>query len=220
MSSVRPIAPDAIQPRSFEFTAENLKEAENHIAKYPEGRQQSAVMPLLYIAQRQHDGWIPRAAIECIGTMLNMPFIRVFEVATFYTMYNLAPIGQYHIQICGTTPCMLCGSDNVIKACKDKLGIGIGETTPDSKFTLTEVECLGSCSTAPMVQITTTKWDHYFEDLTYDNTLALLDQLKKDEMPTIGSQVGRFSSEPLDGPTSLMDKDEYQKLKKKEAGVT
>jgi NADH-quinone oxidoreductase E subunit len=153
MSSVRPIAADEIQPRTFEFTAEGLAEAQSHIAKYPEGRQQSAVMPLLYIAQRQHEGWIPRAAIEYIGEMLKMPFIRVFEVATFYTMYNLAPIGQYHIQICGTTPCMLCGSDDVIKACKDELGIKVGGTTDDMKFTLTEVECLGSCSTAPMVQI-------------------------------------------------------------------
>lgn len=215
MSSVRPIAADAIQPRSFEFSKESLAEAQMHIAKYPEGRQQSAVMPLLYIAQRQHDGWIPRAAIEAIGTMLGMPFIRVFEVATFYTMYNLAPIGQYHIQICGTTPCMLCGSGDVIKACKDELGIGVGSTTDDMKFTLTEVECLGSCSSAPMVQITTTKWDHYFEDLNYENTIALLKQLKKDEMPAVGSQKGRFSSEPLEGPTSLMDKAEYEKLKKK-----
>jgi NADH-quinone oxidoreductase E subunit len=214
MSSVRPIAADEIQPRTFEFTAEGLAEAQSHIAKYPEGRQQSAVMPLLYIAQRQHEGWIPRAAIEYIGEMLKMPFIRVFEVATFYTMYNLAPIGQYHIQICGTTPCMLCGSDDVIKACKDELGIKVGGTTDDMKFTLTEVECLGSCSTAPMVQITTTKWDHYFEDLNYDNTIAMLKQLKKDEMPTIGSQKGRFSSEPLDGPTSLMSKEAYDKLKK------
>jgi NADH-quinone oxidoreductase E subunit len=214
MSSVRPIAPDALQPRSFAFTPDNLAEAQKHIAKYPEGRQASAVMPLLWIAQRQHEGWIPRAAIETIGTMLNMPFIRVFEVATFYTMYNLAPIGKYHIQVCGTTPCMLCGSDEVFRACRDELGLEVGGTTEDKLFTLTEVECLGSCSTAPMIQITTTQWDHYFEDLDYDNTRALLQTLKRDEMPRIGSQKGRISSEPLQGPTTLMSMAEYAKRKR------
>lgn len=217
MSSIRPIAEDSLQPRSFEFTRENLAEAEKHIAKYPEGRQQSAVMPLLTIAQRQHDGWIPRAAIEVIAQMLNMPFIRVFEVATFYTMYNLAPIGKYHIQICGTTPCMLCGSDDVIKACKDELGIGIGGTTDDMQFTLSEVECLGSCATAPMIQVTTTQWDHYFEDLDYDNTRALIRQLKAGEVTKVGSQKGRVTSEPMDGPTSLVTKEEYEILKQKVA---
>lgn len=205
MSSARPIAPDEIQPRNFSFTKENMEEAKMHIAKYPQGKQQSAVMPLLTLAQRQNDGWIPRAAIEYIAATLGMPFMRVFEVATFYTMYNLAPIGKYHVQICGTTPCMLAGSDDIIRACKDELGIKLGQTTDDMMFTLTELECLGSCATAPMIQITTTQWDHYFEDLTYDNTVALLKKLKKGEMPKIGSQVGRISSEPAGGLTSLCD---------------
>lgn len=210
----RPPASDELQPLNFEFSKKGLEEAAMHIAKYPEGKQQSAVMPLLTIAQREHEGWIPRAAIETIAEMLGMPFIRVYEVATFYTMYNLGPIGKYHVQICGTTPCMLCGSDDLIKACKDELGIGIGETSADMLFTLTELECLGSCATAPMIQVTTTEWDHYFEDLTYDSMIDIIRMLRAGEMPRIGSQIGRFSSEPTEGPTSLISKDDYEKLKK------
>lgn len=215
MGMSRAPAPDHLQPREFSFTKENLEEAKMHIAKYPQGKQQSAVMPLLMLAQRQHDGWVPRAAIETIADMLGMPSIRVFEVASFYTMYNLAPIGTYHIQVCGTTPCWLCGSDEVMRACQDELGIKPGQTTKDGKFTLTEVECLGSCVTAPMMEITTTKWDHYYEDLNYDRTVRLLKKLQKDEKPHPGSQSGRISSEPAAGPTTLEDqREDYEKLKR------
>ena len=142
------------QPASFAFTAENLKIAEGHIAKYPQGRQQSALMPLLALAQKQHQNWLPVAAIEHIAQMLNMPYIRAYEVASFYTMYNLAPVGKHHVQCCTTTPCWLRGSDAVLKAAKDTLGIVPGETTSDGAFTVTEVECLGACVNAPMVQVT------------------------------------------------------------------
>jgi len=203
MGASRQPAPDELQPKHFEFTPDNLKLAQEHIAKYPQGRQQSAVMPLLILAQRQHQGWVPRAAIETIANMLEMPFIRVYEVATFYTMYNLAPVGKYHIQCCTTTPCWLRGSDDVVKACKDELGINFGEVTKDGKFGLSEVECLGACVNAPMIEITTPEWDKYFEDLDYSTTRKLIKLLKKDELPKEGSQAGRCSSEPLFGPTSL-----------------
>ncbi|MFN7401592.1 MAG: NADH-quinone oxidoreductase subunit NuoE, partial [Alphaproteobacteria bacterium] len=158
------------QPKSFSFTPENLAEAEKHIAKYPAGREQSAVMPLLMLAQRQHDNWLPVAAIEVVAKMVNMPYIRAYEVASFYTMYNLAPVGRYHIQCCTTTPCWLRGSDEVLKACKDTLGIEPGQTSEDGRFTLTEVECLGACVNAPMLQVTSSIDDDYFEDLNYDTT--------------------------------------------------
>lgn len=215
MGMNREPAPDHLQPREFSFTRENLEEAKMHIAKYPEGRQQSAVMPLLMLAQRQHDGWLPRAAIEYVANMLHMPVIRAFEVASFYTMYNLAPVGRYHVQVCGTTPCMLCGSDEVMRACVDTLGIKPGQNSEDGQFTLTEVECLGSCVTAPMLQVSTPEWDHYFEDLNYERTVALLKQLRRGEMPKVGPQSGRLSSEPAGGPTTLADQREaYEKLKK------
>ncbi len=194
------------QPASFEFTPENLKEAEAHIAKYPAGRQQSAVMPLLTIAQRQHQNWIPQAAMELIAKMLNMPFIRVHEVASFYTMYNLAPMGKHHVQCCTTTPCWLRGSDEVVKACKDTLGVSMGETTGDGQFTLTEVECLGACVNAPMVQVTSHDGsDFFYEDLDYNSTRELLLKLKRNEKPKPGPQSGRVSSEPNGGLTSLKE---------------
>lgn len=214
MGASRQPAPDELQPRYFEFTPDNLQLAQDHISKYPAGRQQSAVMPLLVLAQRQNQGWVPRAAIETIATMLDMPFIRVYEVATFYTMYNLAPVGKYHIQCCTTTPCWLRGSDDVVKACKDELGINFGEVTKDGKFGLSEVECLGACVNAPMIEITTPEWDKYFEDLDYSTTRKLIKLLKKDEMPKEGSQSGRCSSEPLGGPTTLESQREtWQGLK-------
>jgi NADH-quinone oxidoreductase subunit E len=181
------------QPKSFEFTPQNLALAKKIIAKYPKGKQQSAVMPLLDLAQRQHDNWIPTAAMDCIATMLEMPFIKVYEVASFYTMYNKQPVGENLIQICRTTPCWLRGSDTVTKVCKNKLGIDVGETTEDKKFTIVEVECLGACVNAPMVQIN----DDYYEDLDEASMSAIIDSLKKGEKPKIGTQVNRQNSAPV-----------------------
>lgn len=203
MGHSREPAPDNMQPQDFAFTEENQKEAEKIIARYPDGRQQSAILPVLMLAQRQHDNWLPRTAIEHVAEMLNMPFIRAYEVATFYTMYNLAPVGKHHIQCCTTTPCWLRGSDEVLRACKDELGISPGQATPDGQFELIEVECLGACVNAPMIEVTTAKWDHYYEDLSYDSMRRLLQRLKRGEEPAPGSQTGRISSEPKTGPTVL-----------------
>jgi NADH-quinone oxidoreductase subunit E len=197
--SARHPAPPELQPKTFAFTAENEAEARKIIAKYPAGRQQSAVMPLLDIAQRQNANWLPLAAIQYVADMLSMPYIRAFEVATFYTMYNLEPVGTHFVQVCTTTPCWLRGSDAVVSACKKTLGIGFGETTPDGKFTLVEVECLGACVNAPMVQIN----DDFYEDLDEANTVKLLEALRRGEKPKAGSQIGRASSEPKGGPTTL-----------------
>jgi len=194
------------QPASFAFTAENLTQAEAIMARYPEGRQQSALMPLLTLAQKQHQNWLPVPAIETVARMVNMPYIRAYEVASFYTMYNLAPVGRHHVQCCTTTPCWLRGSDDVVKACKDTLGIGFGQTTNDGLFTLTEVECLGACVNAPMVQVTSHDGsDEFYEDLNYANTRELLLALKRNDKPKAGPQSGRVSSEPLAGLTSLKE---------------
>ncbi len=198
MSGVH-IAPPELQPASFEFTPENMALAKTHIAKYPEGRQQSAVMPLLDIAQRQHNNWVPQAAIRYIADLLGMPAIRVLEVASFYTMYNLAPVGTHFVQVCTTTPCWLRGSDKVLSACKKHLGVGPGETTPDGKFTVIEVECLGACVNAPMLQL----GDDFYEDLDEESTGKILEALKRGETPKPGPQNGRLSSEPLGGATTL-----------------
>lgn len=180
------------QPKSFEFSKENLKMAQHIINKYPQGKQQSAVMPLLDLAQRQHDNWIPIAAMDCIANMLDMPVMRVYEVATFYSMYNKQPVGQHLIQVCRTSPCWLRGSDEVTAACKNKLGIDVGETTKDGKFTLIEVECLGACVNAPVVQIN----DDYYEDLDGASTERLLETLTRGQKSPIGSQIGRQASAP------------------------
>jgi NADH-quinone oxidoreductase E subunit len=198
MSGVH-IAPPEQQPATFAFTPENLALAKQHIAKYPTGRQQSAVMPLLDLAQRQHDNWVPQAAIRYIAELLGMPVIRVLEVASFYTMYNLAPVGKTFVQVCTTTPCWLRGSDKVLSACKKHLGINAGETTRDGQFTVIEVECLGACVNAPMLQI----GDDFYEDLDEDSTGRILEALKRGEKPKPGPQSGRLSSEPLGGPTTL-----------------
>lgn len=198
------------QPERFAFTKANQKAVKELIARYPEGRQQSAVMPLLDLAQRQvgvdgakanppYGGWIPRAAMDHIAEVLDMPAMKVYEVATFYSMYNTAPVGKYLIQVCGTSPCWLCGSDDITKVCKDKLGIGMHETTDDGKFTLMEVECLGACVNAPMAQVN----DDYYEDLTADTMTEIIDCLSEDMKPKIGSQKGRKASMALSGPTSL-----------------
>ena len=192
-------APKELQPDSFTFTAENLEKARLIISKYPPRRQASAVMPLLDLAQRQNQNWLPQTAMNAVAELLDMPRIRVYEVATFYTMYNLAPVGEYFVQVCTTTPCWLRGSDKVVSACKKKLGIGLGETTHDGKFTVIEVECLGACVNAPMMQIN----DYYYEDLTAQSTEAVLDSLANDQSHKKGSQGGRHASEPSGGPTTL-----------------
>lgn len=198
------------QPESFEFTKANQKKIEKIIAKYPKGRQKSATMPLLDLAQRQVaeegmkanppvGGWIPRAAMDEIARILGVPAVKVYEVASFYSMYNMAPVGKYLIQVCTTTPCWLCGSDEIVKTCKEYLGIGMSETTKDGKFSLMEVECLGACVNAPMVQIN----DDYYEDLTEKNMKEVLELLSEDMKPKVGSQKGRKGSMAVSGPTTL-----------------
>jgi NADH-quinone oxidoreductase E subunit len=189
------------QPASFEFTPENLETAKRIIAKYPEGRQASAVLPLLYVAQRQNQNWVPRAAMDYIADMLGMAPIRVYEVATFYTMFHLKPVGKYLLQACTTTPCWLRGSEEVVETCKRKLGIGIGGSTPDGKFSLIEVECLGACVNAPILQVN----DDFYEDMDAALTEKLLDALARDEVPPIGSMTGRQTSAPIGGPQTLTD---------------
>lgn len=189
----------AAEPASFAFTSENLDRAKKIIAKYPAGRQASAVMPLLDLAQRQNAGWLPRVAMDYVADMLSMPRIRVYEVATFYTMYNLNPVGRHVLQVCTTTPCWLRGSDDVVKVCETKLGIGLGETTDDGQFTLREVECLGACVNAPIVQI----GDDFYEDVGPEQMDTIIEALKRGETPRAGSQIGRRSSEPVDGLTTL-----------------
>ena len=194
--SVRRLAEE--QPASFEFTPENLAWANAQIAKYPEGRQASAVIPLLWQAQKQHNYWLPKPAIEKVAHMLDMPFIRVLEIATFYTMFNLEPVGRYFIQMCGTTPCMLRGSDDI----KAVLARRVGEqkmVSADGNFAWLEVECLGACCNAPMVQIN----DDYYEDLTAENFEKLLDDLAAGRPVHVGSQTGRRSSEPAGKLTTL-----------------
>lgn len=196
-------------PETFEFDAEGRKRAEAEIAKYPEGAQRSAVMPLLDIAQRQCGGWLPMPAIEYVSEYLEMPAIRVLEVASFYTMYNLKPIGKHFVQICTNLPCWLNGSDNIMKACQDKLGVRSGETTEDGEFTLLEVECLGACVNAPMMQIN----DDYYEDLDIEGTAAILDELRAGKTPKTGSQLARFTCEPLGELTSLTHQEDLRAQK-------
>ena len=193
--------PPVDQPASFAFTPENLEQAKVHIAKYPPGRQQSAVLPLLDLAQRQASGWLPLAAMHHVADLLQMPRIRVYEVATFYTMFNLKPVGRYLLQACTTTPCWLRGSDDVVDACERKLGIGIGQTSADGLFTLVEVECLGGCVNAPILQVN----DDFYEDLDGPKTEALLDALREGRPPPIGSAIGRQGSMPVGGKTTLTE---------------
>ena len=187
------------QPDTFAFSASNLPAARAFVAKYPDGYQASAVLPLLDLAQRQNDGWLPQAALEYVADFLDMPSIRVYEVATFYTMLNLAPVGRHHVQVCTNISCWLRGADAIVEACRNTLGIGFGETTNDDLFTLSEVECLGACVNAPMMQIN----DYYYEDLTAESTEAVLDSLASNQIPKKGSQCGRHASEPSGGLTTL-----------------
>ena len=192
--------PDA-QSCGFSFNPETDARAKVIVARYPEGRQASATIALLDLAQRQNGGWLSGDAIEYVADYLDIAPIRVHEVATFYSMFNLKPVGKYFIQVCRTTPCWLCGSDDLTKLCRDKLGIGKGETTEDGLFTLVEVECLGACANAPMVQIN----DDYYEDLTAERLSEILDALKAGREVKIGSQTGRQSSAPEGGPQTLLE---------------
>ncbi|MEC7050650.1 MAG: NADH-quinone oxidoreductase subunit NuoE [Pseudomonadota bacterium] len=189
------------QPDSFAFTKENEAEIKRIVAKYPKGRQASAVMPLLDLAQRQHDNWIPMKAIELIARKLDMAEIRVLEVATFYTMFNLKPVGRYFLQACTTTPCWLRGSDNMMRCIKDRYGISSGETSECGRFTLLVVECLGACVNAPILQVN----DDFYEDLDYASTSALLDSLEADAPLAVGSVTGRSGSEADGGATTLRE---------------
>ena len=180
------------QPESFEFDNKNLDAANKVISNYPEGKQQSAVMALLYLAQRQNDNWIPLVAIKYIAKFLNMPYIKVYEVATFYTMYNLAPVGKYFFQVCTTTPCMIRGAYQLVDVCKKKLSENESKISKDGKTSWMEVECLGACVNSPMIQIN----DDYFEDLDPKKLEKIIDQINKNESPKPGSYRGRLNSEP------------------------
>jgi NADH-quinone oxidoreductase subunit E len=186
------------QPAAFEFSPESRAWCERQIAKYPPGRQASAVIALLWRAQQESNRWLPKAAIELVARMLGQPYIRVLEIATFYSMFNLAPVGQFLVQMCGTTPCVLAGSDGIKKVLETRVGHQ-GKVTGDGKFSWMEVECLGACCNAPMVQIN----DDYFEDLTPENFEKLLDDLAAGRPVKMGSQIGRVTSEPVGGLTSL-----------------
>ena len=187
------------QPHSFKFSKENEAEIKRVIAKYPKGRIASAVMPLLDLAQRQHDNWIPMKAIELIATKLDMAEIRVLEVATFYTMFNLRPVGQFFLQACTTTPCWLRGSDEMMRAIKDRYNISSGETSTCGRFSLLEVECLGACVNVPILQVN----DDFYEDLDYQTTSDLLESLEAGVPLPVGSVLGRSGSEATEGATTL-----------------
>ena len=196
---------DFVQPASFAFDAQSRAELDRHIAKYPTGKQASAVLPALYLVQNQMkretgSAWVPRVAMDEVARLLEMPPIRVYEVATFYLMFNLRPIGTWHLQVCTTTPCWLRGSDEVTAACRKFTGIeGWGETSADRMFTMTEVECVGACVNAPVLQVN----DDFYEDMDAERTTALLEALKRGEPPKPGSMTGRQTSAPEGGPTTL-----------------
>jgi len=185
----------------FEFTKENLDRANSIIANYPPTHKRGAMMPLLDLAQRQH-GWLPLSAMNAVAKLIEVPKMRVYEVATFYTMYNRNPMGKYHIQICTTTPCMLRNSDSIVEACESYLGIKVGETTKDKLFTISEVECAGACANAPVISVN----DDYYEDLTPESTKKILEVLKNGgPKPSAGPQSARHTSEPITGLTSLTE---------------
>ena len=189
------------QPESFEFDNKNLESANKVILNYPEGKQQSAVMALLFLVQRQNNNWIPLIAIKYIANFLEMPYIKVYEVVTFYSMYNLSPVGDYFIQVCTTTPCMIRGAYKLVEACKEKISKNENELSKDKKCSWIEVECLGACTNAPMIQIN----NDYFEDLDKEKTIKILDQILNGEKPKPGSYRGRKNSEPEDGRKTLLE---------------
>ena len=197
--SVKKLAKD--QPNNFEFSSASLEAAKIIIAKYPKGRQQSAVMALLYIVQKQNSNWIPLVAMKYIAKFLEMPYIKVYEVATFYTMYNLAPVGKHFIQVCTTTPCMIRGAYKLVEACKEKISKKENELSEDKTCSWVEVECLGACVNAPMMQIN----DDYYEDLNKEKTLKILDKILRGETPKPGSYRGRVNNEPENNRKTLMD---------------
>ena len=189
------------QPENFEFNSSSLEAANKIISKYPKGKQQSAVMALLYIAQKQNNNWIPLVAMKYIAKLLEMPYIKVYEVATFYSMFNLSPVGKYFIQVCTTTPCMIRGAGKLVEACKEIISENESELLPDKNCSWMEVECLGACVTAPMMQI----YEDYYEDLDKEKTLEILDKILKDEIPKPGSYSGRVNNEPENGRKTLME---------------
>ena len=189
------------QPNNFEFNTNSKKLADNIMKNYPIGKQKSAVMALLYIAQRQNENWIPLSAMKYIAKYLNIPYIKVYEVATFYSMYNLSPVGKYFIQVCTTTPCMIRGAYKIVEACKEKISEKENEITSDGKCSWVEVECLGACVNAPMMQIN----DDYFEDLDKEKTEKIIDQILKGQIPKPGSYKGRKNSEPENIRKTLLD---------------
>jgi NADH-quinone oxidoreductase subunit E len=189
------------QPENFEFTSESLAEAKKIIDKYPKGKQQSAVMSLLYIAQKQHDNWIPLSAMKYIGKLLEMPYVKVYEVATFYTMYNLSPVGKHFVQVCTTTPCMIRGAYKIVEACKEKISENENEFVKEKNCSWMEVECLGACINAPMMQIN----ENYYEDLDKEKALKILDEVISGKTPKHGSFRGRLNSEPENNRKTLMD---------------
>ena len=191
----------APQPGGFSFSAENEARARTICARYPEDRKASATIALLDLAQRQNGGWLSGEAIEYVAQYLEIAPIRAFEVASFYSMFNTKPVGKYFIQVCRTTPCWLRGSDGITGACKKKLGVGLREVTDDGLFSVIEVECLGACANAPMVQIN----DSYYEDLTPERMAEIIDQLRAGEDVAVGSQTGRLSSAPEGGPQTLLN---------------
>eukprot|EP01114_Cavostelium_apophysatum_P007988 TRINITY_DN2022_c0_g1_i1.p1 TRINITY_DN2022_c0_g1~~TRINITY_DN2022_c0_g1_i1.p1 ORF type:complete len:260 (-),score=33.20 TRINITY_DN2022_c0_g1_i1:61-840(-) len=190
--SVHKDAPNNNESTPFDFTLENYDVIKQILAKYPANYEKSAMIPLLDIAQRQNGGWLPLSAMNKVAKVLNVPAILVYEVASFYTMFNRTPVGKHHVQVCTTTPCMLRDAYDILDVCKKNLGIEVGETTKDGMFTLGEVECAGACVNAPVMSI----GDDYYEDLTAESTNKILDAFKRGEKPKMGSQIGRFSSEP------------------------
>ena len=200
------LTPAETDTTPFAFDADSEAQITVILKRYPPSRKASAVIPLLYLVQKQMgrragSAWVPRPAMDVVAARLEMPPIRVYEVATFYLMFNTKPIGRYHLQVCGTTPCWLRGSDEVARACRDATGMaGYGETSADGMFSMSEVECLGGCVNAPILQVD----DDYYEDLDYDRTLALIESLRRGERPAPGSVIGRMTSAPEGGPTTLL----------------
>ena len=189
------------QPKNFEFSSKNLDIAKKIITNYPEGKQQSAVMALLFLVQRQNNNWIPLIAIKYIAKFLDMPYIKVYEVATFYSMYNLSPVGSYFFQVCTTTPCMIRGAYKIVEACKEKISKNEKEISKDKKCSWMEVECFGACANAPIIQIN----DDYFEDLDKEKTIKIIDQILNGEKPKPGSYRGRKNSEPENNRKTLLE---------------
>jgi len=187
------------QPKNFEFSKENLDEAKKEIEKYPETKKASAVLALLYLAQKQNDNWIPLAAIKHVAEFLDMPYIKVYEVATFYSMFNLTPVGKYFVQVCTTTPCLIRGADKVVDVCKKKIAESQNELSKNKLCSWTEVECLGACVNAPMIQIN----QDYFEDLDKNKTEEIIQNLLEDKFPRPGSVKNRKSTAPETGKTTL-----------------